>query len=144
LNTDDLEIRPGLVIPAAELGIAFSRSGGPGGQNVNKVETRVTLRWSVAGSRVLDDALRARLLERLASRLTGEAEVVLHSSASRSQAQNLAAARERLAELVRAALVLPRKRRKGRPTRASKERRLQGKQRRSVTKRHRGRPSGDD
>ncbi|HTE05038.1 MAG TPA: aminoacyl-tRNA hydrolase, partial [Planctomycetota bacterium] len=111
---------------------------------VNKVETRVTLRWSPADSRVLDDVLRARLLERLASRLTGARELVLHASETRSQAQNLAAARERLAELVREGLTIPRKRRRSRPTRASQVRRREGKTRRSATKRSRGRPSADD
>jgi ribosome-associated protein len=144
MSAEDLVVRPDLVIPAAELDVAFSRAGGPGGQNVNKVETRVTLRWSPATSRALDDPLRARLLERLAGRLTGAGELVLHASESRSQSQNLAAARERLTDLLRDALVPQRKRRKSRPTRASQVRRREGKARRSVTKKHRGRPSADD
>jgi ribosome-associated protein len=141
---DDLVVRSDLVLPARELHASFSRAGGPGGQNVNKVETRVTLRWSVAQSAVLDEGRRARLLARLQSRLSGEGELLVHASASRSQGQNLAAARERLALLVREALAVPRARKKSRPTRASRERRHEGKRRRSEIKRRRGRPSADD
>jgi len=100
----DLPINARLAIPAAELSATFARSGGPGGQNVNKVESKVVLRWSPARSGVLSDAQRARLLERLASRLTGDGELVLHASSHRTRARNVEDARERLAELVRDAL----------------------------------------
>lgn len=141
---EGLFVQRGLVLPESELLVEVSRAGGPGGQNVNKVATRVTLRWSVVGSRVLDDAARARLLQALAHRLTRSGEVVVHASATRSQVDNRRAARERLAELLRQALFVPRERRKSRPTRASKTRRLEGKQRRSAIKQRRQRPAHDD
>jgi ribosome-associated protein len=144
VDAEPLVVRADFVIPADELRVEVSRSGGPGGQNVNKVATRVTLRWSVADSRVLDDVRRARLLGALASRLTREGELVLHCDETRSQAQNREAARVRLAELVRGALHVPKKRRASKPTRASRERRHVGKRRRSEVKRMRGRPHGDD
>ena len=142
--SEGLFVLPGLVLPESELAVEVSRAGGPGGQNVNKVATRVTLRWSVAESRVLDEWARARLLQKLAHRLTRGGEVVIHASATRSQADNRRAARERLAELLRQALFVPRERRKSRPTRASKTRRLEGKQRRATTKQRRQRPAQDD
>jgi ribosome-associated protein len=143
-TSEGLFVQPGLTIPESELSLEFSRASGPGGQNVNKVSSRVTLRWSITASRVLDEARRARLLEMLSQRLTREGELVVHASASRSQVDNRRAARERLAELVRAALFVPRERRKSKPTRASRVRRLVGKQRRSATKQRRQRPAQDD
>ena len=144
MEGEPLVVRPDLVLPADELSVEVSRSGGPGGQNVNKVATRVTLRWSVAASRVLDAERRARLLHVLAPRLTREGELVIHCDETRSQAQNRELARLRLAELLRRALHVPRKRRASKPTRASRERRHAGKRRRSEVKRLRGRPPADD
>ena len=144
MEGEPLVVRADLVLPADELAFEVSRSGGPGGQNVNKVSTRVTLRWSVAASRVLDEGRRARLLETLASRLTRAGELVIHCDETRSQAQNREAARLRLAELLRGALHVRKKRRASKPTRASRERRHEGKRRRSDVKRLRGRPHGDD
>ncbi|HZL99276.1 MAG TPA: alternative ribosome rescue aminoacyl-tRNA hydrolase ArfB [Planctomycetota bacterium] len=131
-------------MPEDELVVEASRAGGPGGQNVNKVSSRVTLRWSVAASRALDEPTRERLRQRLASRLTRGGELVVHAATSRSQAENRRAARERLAELLREALFVPRERRPSRPTRASRERRHEGKRRRSAAKRRRRRPDQDD
>jgi ribosome-associated protein len=136
----DLRIGPGLEIPADELGFETTRSGGPGGQNVNKVETRVTLRFDVRGSRVLTEEQRACLEQRLCGRMNRAGELVVHSSRYRSQARNLEDARERTADLIRAALAPRRRRRKTRPTRASKERRLTQKRRRGDTKRDRRGP----
>jgi len=144
MSAPGLPVRRDLVIPEDELHEAVSRSGGPGGQNVNKVATRVSLRWSVAGSRVLRDEQRARLLARLASRLTREGELVLHVDSTRSQLQNREEARRRLAELVRAALIVPRARKASKPTASSRARRHESKRRRSAVKRQRGRPSDDD
>ena len=135
----DLRIGPRLTIPADELAFETSRSGGPGGQHVNKVETKVTLRWRPGASRVLSDRQRALLTERLAARLTRSGDLAVHASRYRSQSRNLEDARERLAGLVRAALAPVRQRKPTRPTRGSKERRLEAKRRRGETKRRRQR-----
>jgi ribosome-associated protein len=135
----DLDIEPGLAIPDDEIAESASRSRGPGGQNVNKTETRVTLHWNARASRALRPEQRARLLARLAGRLTREGELVVRSDVHRSRARNRDAARERLAELVRAALAREKPRRRTKPTRASAERRLSGKRERSERKRARGR-----
>ena len=127
----DIEVGRGVRIPAGELRQLASRSSGPGGQHVNKSATRVTLRWNVRCSEALEDLERARLLERLASRLTRDGE------ASRSRARNLEAARDRLAELVADALEVPRSRRPTRPTMASRSRHREAKQQRSGLKRSR-------
>jgi len=140
----DLPVRRGLVIPADELSVSASRSGGPGGQHVNTTSSRVTLRWSVATSRVLSDTRRARLLQKLATRLTKLGELIVHADTERSQFENRRLARERLAALVDAALVVPTARGKTRPTRGSKERRLKSKKRRADVKRGRRGPSRDD
>jgi ribosome-associated protein len=138
-------VRRGLVIPGAELREQASRAGGPGGQHVNKANTRVTLRWDVAGSAALSEAQRARIALRLATRITREGELVVHAADERSRARNRALARERLAAMVRGALALRRPRRATRPTSGSRERRLGAKQRRGELKRaRRPRPLGDD
>lgn len=135
--TEDLRIGPQLTIPADELAEAFSRSGGPGGQNVNKVASTVELRWNLPASRALTPALRDQLMARLGNQLTAAGDLLVVSSRTRDQVRNRADARERLAELVRAALVRPRKRVKTRPSRGSVERRLGEKKRRAQVKRAR-------
>jgi ribosome-associated protein len=135
---EDLEIRRGLVIPGEELREAASRSGGPGGQHVNKASTRVTLRWRLGSSSAVSEAQRARLRRRLASRLTRADELVVHAGGARSRARNRERARERLAELVREGLAVRRARRPTRPSGASRERRLEGKRRRASVKSTRG------
>ena len=132
-----LEINESLTIPRSELRARASRSGGPGGQHVNTSSSRIEVEWNVRTSAVLDDARRARLLEKLATRIDGEGDLRVVASDSRSQTQNRRRAEERLASLVRAALVIPKPRRKTKPTRASKEARLGEKKRRADTKRHR-------
>jgi len=146
--SEDLPVRLSdrrrLVIPGDELRERASRSGGPGGQNVNKTSSKVSLRWDVAGSRVLGPAWRRRLHERLGSRLTRTGALVVHAEESRSQARNRERARERMAELVREALRPVRPRVPTRPTRASRERKLTAKRHRSRVKRQRGRVRPED
>jgi len=139
MSAGPLRVQPGLLIPETELSESYSRAGGPGGQHVNKVATRATLRWNIAASGALRSSQRDRLLEKLKSRLTTEGVLVVHASSSRSQSANRQEARERLAELIRAALVVQRKRRATRPTRASRERRLSDKKRKGDRKRGRQR-----
>lgn len=124
----------GLVVPDGELVERFSRSPGPGGQSVNTTDTRVELVWDPATSAVLDEHQRARLLARAAGPIT----VVAHEH--RSQHRNRGAARERLAARVRELLAPPPPpRRPTKPTRGSKERRLDAKRQRGQTKQLRGR-----
>jgi ribosome-associated protein len=120
------------------------RSPGPGGQNVNKVATAAQLRFQLLGSPLLSDAVKRRAALIAGSRLTNDGEIIISASRHRTQALNREDAMERLAEILRAALVPPKPRRPTRPTLASKTRRLDGKARRSTTKKLRSSRPGDD
>jgi ribosome-associated protein len=132
-----LAVNESLSIPRAELDVRVSRSSGAGGQHVNKTSSRVEIFWNVLGSRALTDEQRSLLREKLASRLTTEGSIRVVASDMRSQSRNRELAEERLADLVRRALIVPRKRRATKPTRAAKEARLDSKKRHSTKKRDR-------
>ena len=136
-----LEIDDRLHIPEDELVEKFVRAAGPGGQNVNKVASAVELRFDAARSRVLPDGVRERLLARRDRRLTDEGVLVIQANRFRDQAKNREDARARLAEVIRAAQFVPKKRIATRPTRASKERRIDAKKTRAKVKQTRGRGS---
>jgi len=138
-----LVVTPALSIPLAEILIRATTSSGPGGQHVNRSSTRVEVVWNVAGSSVLTEAQRSRLVLRLESRLDSEGNLRVVASDHRSQLRNRTEALERLAAVVARALAVPKARRATRPTRASKERRLESKKRRGDTKRERRRPHDD-
>jgi ribosome-associated protein len=133
-----LAIEGDLFLPRAELEFRASRSGGPGGQHVNTSSTRVELVWNVAESPSLTEAQRSRIQEKLANRINAAGELLLAESGSRSQHQNREAVVERLVALLREALHVPKARKRTKPTRASRERRLKAKKRRSEVKRLRG------
>jgi ribosome-associated protein len=139
MSDDGIVVSPTLTIPASELTFRATRAGGPGGQHVNTSSTRIELLWDLTHSSVITEEMRARLLEKLASRLDAAGMVRVVASDRRSQSQNRDAAAERLAKLVRQALVVPRKRRATRPTAASREQRLAEKKRRGERKRDRRR-----
>ena len=139
-----LEVAAELRVPLAELEFRASRSGGPGGQHVNTSSTRIEVTWDIAGSPTPTVEQRERLLRRLASRLDGTGRLRLVSSGSRSQLRNREDVTERLRELLAAALVVPKARKRTRPTRAAKAARLEGKRRRSATKRDRRPPRPED
>jgi ribosome-associated protein len=138
-----LEVSETVTIPRAELEYRASRAGGAGGQHVNTSSTRIELRWNVRATSALDDAARHRVATRLASRLDGEGWLRVVASARRSQGQNREAAEARLVELVRAALVVPKRRKATKPSRGAKEARLDEKRKRGDTKRQR-RPDSFD
>ena len=138
-----LEITPRLSIPDAELVERFVRSSGPGGQNVNKVATAVELRFDIANSPSLPEALRERLLARRDRRITDEGVLVISAQRFRTQERNREDARERLAAFIAAGLQVAAPRVATRPTRASKERRLSGKRERGTIKRDRTRRDWD-
>ena len=142
-NLAMLQVSPTLAIPDDELVERFVRSSGPGGQNVNKVATAVELRFDVANSPSLPEPVRARLLARSDRRLTDEGVLVLSAQRFRTQDRNREDARERLAALIAAVLVPPKKRIATKPTKGSKERRLGAKRERSTVKKQR-RSSGWD
>ncbi len=132
-----LQISPTLAIPDQELEERFVRSSGPGGQNVNKVSTAVELRFDVARSPSLPEAVRERLLARRDRRITDDGVLVLSAQRFRTQDRNREDARDRLAAVIAAALTAPKKRVATKPTKGSKERRLGAKRERSSVKRHR-------
>jgi ribosome-associated protein len=140
----DLQITPHLTLPEAEIREAASRSSGPGGQHVNKSNTRVTLRWNVRQSQALNSRQRGLLLEGLRVRLTLDGDLVVNADRTRSRARNREHARQRIAELVREALVEREVRRPTRPSRASKLRVRKQKTNRSTIKRQRGRVPHDE
>ncbi len=130
-------------IPRAELAVRATRASGPGGQHVNKTSSRVEVTWNPSRSLALSDGDRARLLDRLPSRMSDSGELRVVASDTRSQLQNRELAESRLADLVRDALVVPKARKRTRPTRAAKQARLDDKRRTANKKRERGRRSDD-
>ncbi|MFN3954216.1 MAG: alternative ribosome rescue aminoacyl-tRNA hydrolase ArfB [Pararhodobacter sp.] len=137
-----LHINDEIVIHDWELSESFTRSSGPGGQNVNKVSTAVELRFEAARSPALSPAVKARLKRLAGRRWTLDGALILRVEETRSQPRNREIARERLIELIRAALVAPRRRVATRPTLASKRRRVEGKVKRGAVKAMRGRIDG--
>lgn len=135
--TASVELAPGVRVGPAHLRLGFSRGSGPGGQNVNKVNTKVELWVRLGGIVGLSDAALARLATLAGRRLTGAGEIHLASDEHRTQRANRSAVLERLRELIVAAKVEPRRRRKTKPSRAAKQRRLESKRRRSEVKSNR-------
>jgi ribosome-associated protein len=140
----DLEVRPNLIVPGRELSWAAVRASGPGGQNVNKVASKVELRFDFQASEVLSQAAKTRLRALAQHRLDAEGRILIVSQLTRNQPQNLADARSRLSELIAAALVVPKRRRPTRPTQAARRARVQNKRAQSQKKRNRARPHHDD
>jgi ribosome-associated protein len=133
----DIVVTPRVIIPGGELAIAFSRSGGPGGQNVNKVASKVELRWNPTTSAALTAEDRAWLVARLASRLTSDGTLIVTSTATRDQLKNRDDAASKLALIVRAALDRPKPRKPTKVSRGAKRRRVADKRHHSEIKRNR-------
>jgi ribosome-associated protein len=139
-----LEVTPTLVIPDTDLSFAFVRASGPGGQNVNKVSSAVQLRFDMQGSTALSDAVKSRLRALAGRRVTDDGAILIIARNQRSQDHNRREALERLAELIQRALVVPKTRRATKPTRASRERRLDTKSRQQQAKQRRKKVRWDD
>ena len=137
MNDDLVHITDTVSNPMSELHFRFARSSGPGGQHVNRSATQVELLFDVAGSPSLDETQRQRVLRKLRSRIDKEGILHLFSQETRSQLRNREEVVGRFQELMREALHVPKRRRPTRPTRGARERRLEGKRRRSEAKRDR-------
>ena len=143
-ETASLEVAFDLRLPLAELEFRASRAGGPGGQHVNTSSTRVELWWDVANSPTLSDEQGRLLVDRLATRLDGKGRLRVVAGGSRSQLRNREEATERLRQMVAAALVVPKARKRTRPSRAAKAGRLEEKRRRAAVKRDRKPPRQEE
>jgi len=135
---NDLYIKNGITIPDHELEIATSRAGGPGGQHVNKTDTRITVRWNVNTTQALTEEQKTRVLEKLHNRLTSEGELIIHNSTSRSQNQNKKNALLILAQEIGDTLYIAKKRIATKVSKTLKEARLKSKSHRSSIKKMRG------
>lgn len=135
-----LSVPPNITIPDGELQFSFARSGGPGGQNVNKVESKAILRWAVASSPSLPEEVRQRFLTKFRARLTNEGEIIITGQRFRDQPRNMEDCLEKLREMIVAAMHKPTLRRPSKPTRGSKRRRLEAKRANSLKKRRRQGP----
>jgi ribosome-associated protein len=138
-----LEVTPTIRIPFDEFEWSFARSGGPGGQNVNKVSSKAILRWNLAGSPSLPDEVKARFRERFPSRITTEGEMVMSSELTRDQGRNREDCLQKLAAMLRSAAARPKVRRPTKPSKSSRRRRVEAKRHESARKASR-RVSGDD
>ncbi len=138
-----LAITETLAVPLDEFRFEFARSGGPGGQNVNKVNSKAVLRWKPATSPSLPPLVLGRLLKAVGPRLTNEGELLVTSQKTRDQGRNIADCLDKVRELILAAARPPKARRPSKPTFASKLRRVEGKLKRSTTKRLRRKPEAD-
>ena len=139
-----LRVTPSLTVPERELSWAAVRASGPGGQNVNKVSSKVELRFDFEASSVLSDAIKTRLRKLAEGRLDAEGRILIASQVTRNQPQNLADARDRLAALIQRAMVVPKRRRPTKPSRASKAARVTNKRKNSQKKQNRARASNDE
>lgn len=132
--SNNLFIKNGISIPEQELYITTSRSGGAGGQHVNKTDTRITVRWNITTTAALTEEQKNYAQERLASRVTSEGDIIVHNSESRSQLQNKKNALNNLAAIIRNALAVQKKRVATKVSKALKEARLKSKAHRSTIK----------
>ena len=139
-----ITVTPTIVLDESEIEESFIRAPGPGGQNVNKVETAVQVRFDARNSPALSEAVFRRLKGLAGRRMTREGVIVLSASRFRSQDRNRKDARDRLVALIGAAAQPPKKRRATKPTKGSKQRRLDNKRKRAGVKKGRGKPGPDD
>ena len=141
---ESLVVRPGITVPERELEWTAVRASGPGGQNVNKVSSKVELRFDFEVSTAFSASVKARLRALAQHRLDGDGRILIVSQVTRNQPQNLEDARQRLVELIARALVAPKVRRPTKPSRAAKRRRVNDKRVNSQKKQGRARHSNDD
>lgn len=139
-----LKVNNRIQIPFTEFDFTFSRSGGPGGQNVNKVNTKVTIRWSLAKSKTLPDDVRRRFQAKYHRRITKDGDLVMQSQRYRDQGRNVADVLEKLRGLLLEVATAPRKRKPTKPSRGSNERRLDAKRKTSSKKQMRRKPLSDE
>jgi ribosome-associated protein len=139
-----MNLTENIQIPESEFLFTFARSGGPGGQNVNKVASKAVLHWDLAASPSLPEAVKARFTQQNRWRITTEGILVLDSQRYRDQAKNIADCLEKLREMLLRSLHPPKKRRPTKPSRSSKERRLKAKKHVARQKAHRRKPGGEE